>query len=204
MQQAIPSDKRVSVAGTLNQLPSSIAAGGGTTKLDLNYLYDTALGMLKDHHSDGDDVRLLDSAINGMLSRPAFKLHGRQKLPRHAGSDARRIWRSWHRGDAGGWAYQGRHANRRHAGLARGNLVRRHHHRHRWRECSGLEPQPGGRQDARRAGYLGDAQDFTRIQQGLAGYQAYPRRDPDQIGSRTSGRRRYRLHSNHPIQRTDV
>ncbi len=96
---------------------SAVAASADTYR-QLNLFGDVFEKIRTDYVEKPDEAKLIESAINGMLTSldPAFELHGRQELPRHAGADARRIRRPRHRGDDGGRPRQGRHADRRHAG----------------------------------------------------------------------------------------
>ena len=60
-----------------------------------------------------DTNKLIEAAINGMLTSldPHSSYLAAKRLRRHAGADQGRIWRPWHRGDAGRWLYQGRLAD---------------------------------------------------------------------------------------------
>ncbi len=73
--------------------------------------------------------------------------------------------------------------DRRHARGARGRPLRRPHHRHRRRERSGHDPQPGRRQDARRGQHQRQADAAARSQEGQDRRHAHPRRHPDQVGA---------------------
>ena len=52
---------------------------------------------------------------HAVLAGPAFELHGRESLSRHAGADQGRVRRPRDRGHRGGRRHQGRDADRRHA-----------------------------------------------------------------------------------------
>ena len=68
MQRALPSTQRTLTGGRPPQTASNAAVVGSPAKVDVNAIYDAALQILNDHKSDGDDVRLVEVAIKGMLA----------------------------------------------------------------------------------------------------------------------------------------
>ena len=100
---------------------SSARAAAADTYRQLSLFGDVFERVRADYVEKPDDAKLIELAINGMLAgpRPAFELHGRQELPRHAGADARRVRRARHRGHDGRRPDQGRRADRRDAGGTR-------------------------------------------------------------------------------------
>jgi hypothetical protein len=61
-----PTAAKISMVGRQIPLPNNIS--GTATALDLNSVYDVALGSLNERTSDDDGARILNAAINGMLS----------------------------------------------------------------------------------------------------------------------------------------
>ena len=184
--------------------PSAYAAAADTYR-QLNLFGDVFDKIRNDYVEKPDEVeadRGRDQR-HAHFARPAFELHGRQGVPRHAGPDEGRIRRPRHRGDAGGRAGQGRDADRRYACRQGGRDVRRHHQRDRRPVDAGPDARSGGRQDARLDQLAGEAQNPPRPEKGGQGLHHRPRSHPRPVRALACRGRRHRLHPHHPVHRAD-
>ena len=126
-------------------------AAATDTYRQLNLFGDVFERIRADYVEEPDDAKLIESAVNGMLSSldPHSSFLNAERLSGHAGPDARRVLRPRHRGHDGERADQGHLADRRYAGRQGRHPRRRSRQPSRRRAGAGPDAARGGRPDAR-------------------------------------------------------
>ncbi len=183
---------------------AAVAAASDTYR-QLNLFGDVFEKIRSDYVEKPDEAKLIETAINGMLSGldPHSSYMDAEELPRHAGADPRRVRWPRHRGHDGGRRHQGRHPDRRHAGLAgrrmAGDII------------THIDDEPVQGLTLNQAvekmrGAVNSAVRLKIVPQGFdraRRAEADPRRDPDPVRA-LAQRDGCRLHPRHPVQRADL